>query len=42
MLCHGPVWVPADAPRGKALVRVELPKSSAFESFPTELEVMIE
>lgn len=42
MLCHGPVWVPEDVPLGKALVRVELPKTSRYKSFATELEVVIE
>ena len=41
MLCHGPVAVPKDAKKGKAVVRVELPESSAWDSFPTDIEVVI-
>jgi hypothetical protein len=42
MLSHGPVRVPDDALPGKATVRVEMPASSKFRSFPTDLEVVIE
>lgn len=42
MLMHGPVRVPDDARRGEAIVRVELPATSAFESFPTEIPVRID
>jgi hypothetical protein len=41
MLIHGPVRVPADAKPGTAIVRVELPPSSRFRSFATDLEVTI-
>jgi hypothetical protein len=39
MLHHGPVRVPADATPGKAIVRVELPPESKFNSAPTDIEV---
>lgn len=39
MLCHGPVRVPDDANPGKATLRLELPKDSAFASIPTDLPV---
>ncbi len=42
MLYHGPVRAPEDAAKGKAIVRVEMPKSSAFRSFPTDIPVMIQ
>ena len=42
MLMHGPVWVPDDAAEGKAVLRIELPESSKYESFATDLEVTIE
>ena len=41
MLYHGPVRVPADAKKGKAIVRVAMPKKSKWKSFPTDLEVTI-
>lgn len=41
MLYHGPVRVPSDASKGKAIVRVEMPPESAFESFPTDIPVTI-
>jgi hypothetical protein len=39
MLYHGPVRVPAEARPGKAIVRVELPKESKFQSLATEIVV---
>ncbi len=39
MLYHGPVRVPAEARRGKAIVRVELADGSKFRSLPTDIEV---
>jgi hypothetical protein len=39
MLYHGPVRVPDDALPGKAIIRVDLPPDSAFESAATEIEV---
>jgi len=42
MLCHGPVRVPADARLGKAIVRVEMKEGSRFQSFPTDIPVVIE
>ncbi len=41
MLCHGPVRVPEDASKGKAIIRVEMPPKSAFRSFPTDIPVTI-
>lgn len=41
MLYHGPVRVPEDARPGRAVVRVELSEQSQFESFPTDIEVML-
>jgi hypothetical protein len=41
MLCHGSVRVDADAKPGAAAVRVELPATSRFRSFPTEIPVVI-
>jgi len=41
MLCHGPVRVPSDAKPGKAIMRIELPATSRYKSFPTDLEVII-
>ena len=41
MLCHGPVRVPEDAAKGKAIVRVSMPQESRFKSFPTDLPVVI-
>lgn len=42
MLCHGPVRVPEDAEKGKAIMRVEMPKSSSYTSFATDIPVTIE
>ena len=42
MLYYGPVRVPSDAAKGKAIVRVQMPATSLFASFPTDLEVVIE
>jgi hypothetical protein len=39
MLYHGPVRVPALAPPGKAIVRVEFPEGSAYTSIATDIEV---
>ena len=36
---HGPVRVPEDAKPGEAIMRVELPESSKFKSFATDLVV---
>ncbi len=41
MLSLGPVRVPKDARPGKAIMRVEMPPTSRFKSFPTDLEVEI-
>ncbi|MDA1263534.1 MAG: hypothetical protein O2816_00475 [Planctomycetota bacterium] len=39
---HGPVRVPVDAEPGQAIMRVELPDTSKYKSFATDLEVTIE
>jgi hypothetical protein len=39
MLHHGPVRAPAEARPGKAIVRVELPEGSTYQSIPTDIEV---
>ena len=39
---HGPVRVAQDAVAGSATLTIELPKSSAFRSFPTDLQVVIQ
>jgi hypothetical protein len=39
MLYHGPVRVPADARPGKAVVRVEFPEGSKYQSLPTDIVV---
>jgi hypothetical protein len=39
MLHHGPVRVPAAARPGKAIVRVEFPEGSTYESIATDIEV---
>jgi hypothetical protein len=39
MLYYGPVRVPTQAKSGKAIVRVELPKESKFQSLATDIEV---
>ena len=41
MLYHGPVRVPENAAKGKAIVRVTMPETSLYDSFPTDLEVTI-
>ena len=41
MLAHGSVRVPADAQPGQAIVRVELPRTSKYASFPTDIPVEI-
>jgi len=41
MLYHGPVRVPADARPGRAIVRVELIKESAYRSLATDIEVTL-
>ncbi|MEM6572342.1 MAG: hypothetical protein AAF957_28260 [Planctomycetota bacterium] len=42
MLMHGPVGVPKDAKPGDAIMRVELPESSKYRSFATDLKVTLE
>ena len=39
MLHHGPVRAPAEARPGKAIVRVEFPEGSAYQSVATDIEV---
>jgi hypothetical protein len=39
MLHHGPVRVPSDAAPGKAVIRVELPPGSKYESAATDIPV---
>ena len=39
MLYHGPVRVPEDARPGKAIVRVQLAKTTTFQSLETDIEV---
>ena len=39
MLYHGPVRVPDDARPGKAIIRVEFPKGSKYESLATDISV---
>lgn len=41
MLCHGSVRAPTDAKVGPAIVRVEMPESSRWNAFPTEIPVLI-
>jgi len=41
MLAHGPVRVPKDAKPGNATMRIEMPKTSKYKSFPTDLPVVI-
>jgi hypothetical protein len=41
MLCHGSVRVEASAKQGPAVVRVEFPPSSRFQSFATDIPVEI-
>jgi hypothetical protein len=42
MLYHGPVRVPKDAKPGPATVRVWLPESSRYDSYPSDIPVVIE
>jgi len=42
MLAHGPVRAPADARPGKAIIRVQMKEGSMFESFATDIEVVIQ
>ncbi|HET6576340.1 MAG TPA: hypothetical protein VFG68_22255 [Fimbriiglobus sp.] len=39
MLYHGPVRVPDDAQPGKAVIRVELPAGSKYETAATDIPV---
>jgi hypothetical protein len=39
MLHHGPVRASADARPGKAIVRVEFPEGSTYQSIATDIEV---
>jgi hypothetical protein len=39
MLHHGPVRVPVEARPGKAIVRVEFPEGSTYQSIATDIEV---
>jgi hypothetical protein len=39
MLHHGPVRVPAEARPGNAIVRVEFPVGSTYQSIATDIEV---
>jgi hypothetical protein len=41
MLYHGPVRVPPAVRPGKALVRVEFPEGSTYQSIATDIEVML-
>ena len=41
MLCHGSVRVAKSARTGKAVVRVEMPASSDYRSFATDIPVEI-
>jgi hypothetical protein len=41
MLYHGPVRVPAQARPGKAIVRVEFPEDSSYQSVATDIEVKL-
>ena len=38
---HGPVRVPDDAESGTAIMRIELPASSKYQSLATDLEVTL-
>jgi hypothetical protein len=42
MLYHGPVRVPKNAAKGKAIMRVEMPATSKYGSFATEIPVVIQ
>ena len=39
MLYHGPVRVPASARPGKAIIRVEFPEGSTYQSTATDIEI---
>jgi hypothetical protein len=39
MLHHGPVRAPVEARPGKAIVRVEFPEGSTYQSIATDIEV---
>jgi hypothetical protein len=39
MLYHGPVRVPASARAGKAIVRVEFPAGSTYQSIATDIAI---
>jgi hypothetical protein len=39
MLYHGPFRVPSDVHPGKAIVRVEFPRGSKYQSLATDIEV---
>ena len=41
MLYHGPVRVPAKARPGKAIVHVEFPEGSTYQSIATDIEVVL-
>jgi hypothetical protein len=41
MLHHGPVRVPGDAQAGQAVLRVELPETSKFQSTATDIAVKL-
>ena len=41
MLSHGPVRVPDDAKPGPATMIVQMPETSKYRSFPTEIPVEI-
>lgn len=41
MLYHGPVRVPTETRPGKALVRVEFPGGSTYQSIATDIEVVL-
>jgi hypothetical protein len=42
MLCHGSVRVDGGAKAGPAVVRVEFPAGSTFQSFATDITVEIQ
>lgn len=42
MLYYGPVRAPENARKGKAIMRVAMPPTSAFASFATDIPVVIE
>jgi hypothetical protein len=41
MLYHGPVRVPGEARPGKAIIRVQFPEGSTYQSIPTDIEVVL-